>query len=152
MTATNIRSFSLLHVWGGQSDGAGLSAHLDEQERQWRELRRTDIDGDAKACADAANSFVQNVYRFFKLFRRKNEFVDPFVKPINPLSTPLLSQHLGSDAEALSIAAEFYFRRGHYSEALQLFNRIEELTPTLGRVISEERLCAGNDRHSRRCT
>ncbi len=52
-----------------------------------------------------------------------------FVKPINPLSTPLLSQHLGSDAEALSIAAEFYFRRGHYSEALQLFNRIEELTP-----------------------
>ena len=114
---------------GGNLMGAGLSAHLDEQERQWRELRRTDIDGDAKACADAANSFVQNVYRFFKLFRRKNEFVDPFVKPINPLSTPLLSQHLGSDAEALSIAAEFYFRRGHYSEALQLFNRIEELTP-----------------------
>lgn len=63
---------------GGNLMGAGLSAHLDEQERQWRELRNADLDGDAKARADAANAFVQNVYRFFKLFRRKNEFIDPF--------------------------------------------------------------------------
>ena len=114
---------------GGGMMGAGLTAHLDEQEKQWRELRNSDLDAEAKGRADAANSFVQNVYRFFKLFRRKAEFIDPFVRPINPLATPLLRDSLASDAEALAVAAEFYFRRGHYDEALDLFRRIEELTP-----------------------
>lgn len=112
---------------GGNMMGPGISAQIREQQKQWRELRSTDLNAEARSRSDAANSFVQNVYRFFKLFRRKGEFNDPFIRPVNPLTTPFLSDELGSDAEALSVAAEFYFRRGHFEEALQLFTRIEEL-------------------------
>lgn len=114
---------------GPRMASPSLSAHLEEQRRQWAEMMKTDLGAGSRDKSDAANSFVQNVYRFFKLFRRKGEFADPFLHPINPLTTPLLSDIFAADAGALAVPAEFYFRRGHYEEALQLFGRIEELTP-----------------------
>ncbi len=112
---------------GGNMMGPSISAQIREQQKQWQELRATDLNAEQRSRSDAANSFVQNVYRFFKLFRRKGEFNDPFIRPINPLTTPFLRDEMGSDAEGLSVASEFYFRRGHHEEALQLFSRIEEL-------------------------
>lgn len=114
---------------GGTAAGSGLAAHMEEQQRQLSEMMAAELDSGAKACQHAVNSFVQNIYRFFKLFRRKSEFTDPFVKPVNPLLTPLLDRVFGSDADALAVPAEFYFRRGYHAEALTLFERMEELMP-----------------------
>ncbi|MDE5627160.1 MAG: hypothetical protein K2K40_09795 [Paramuribaculum sp.] len=114
---------------GGTAAGSGLAAHMEEQQRQLSELMSAELDADSKAREHAVNSFVQSIYRFFKLFRRKGEFTDPFVKPVNPLLTPVLDRVFGSDSDALAVPAEFYFRRGYYAEALTLFERMEELMP-----------------------
>ncbi len=49
------------------------------------------------------------------------EFTNPFATPINLASVPILATHL-DDTDALTIVAEFYFKRGYYSEALEIFN------------------------------
>lgn len=114
---------------GRTAAGSGLTAHMEGYQQHISEMMGAELDSDAKACEHSVNSFVQNVYRFFKLFRRKGEFADPFDKPVNPLLTPVLDHVFGSDAEALAVPAEFYFRRGYYAEALTLFERMEELMP-----------------------
>lgn len=71
------------------------------------------------------NKYLQDLYRFFKLFRRKGEFFDPFSSPINLVNVPLLSDDL-DDVETLSIVGEFYFKRKYYREAKDVYMSILE--------------------------
>ncbi len=74
------------------------------------------------------NKYLQDLYRFFKLFRRKGEFSDPFSQPINLINIPLLSESL-NDVDTLALVAEFYFRRKYYNDALDVYNSISEKMP-----------------------
>lgn len=107
----------------------GLTRHLDSMDRHIKEEMASELLDEKQRLTDSVNSFVRDVYRFFKLFRRKNEFRDPFVRPVNPVDVPILDSTVATDADAMALAAEFYFRRGHYGESLDLFNRLEDLTP-----------------------
>lgn len=68
--------------------------------------------------------FVRDIYRFFKLFRKKDDFSDPFASPIDFISLPIIGDILADD-EILNLVGEFYFKRGYYKEALPLFLRLE---------------------------
>lgn len=75
------------------------------------------------------NKYLQDLYRFFKLFRRKGEFHDPFSSPINLVNIPLLSKDL-DDIETLSIVGEFYFKRKYYQDARDVYMSIlDKITP-----------------------
>lgn len=74
------------------------------------------------------NKYLQDLYRFFKLFRRKGEFSDPFSRPINLINIPLLSESL-NDVDTLALVAEFYFRRKYYNDALDVYNSISKKMP-----------------------
>lgn len=74
------------------------------------------------------NKYLQDLYRFFKLFRRKGEFADPFSRPINLINIPLLSDSL-NNVDTLTLVAEFYFRRKYYSDALDVYISISEKMP-----------------------
>lgn len=76
----------------------------------------------------AINSYLQNVYRFFKLYRRKDEFVDPFGKGINLISIPALANDF-DDADLLEMVAEFYFKLGYMADALEVFEKLEKIMP-----------------------
>ncbi len=73
----------------------------------------------------AANIFIQDLYRFFKLFRRKGEFADPFNTDLNLIIVPLLKEDL-ADVEIVGLVAEFYFKRRFWAEALGMFKIIAE--------------------------
>lgn len=76
----------------------------------------------------AVNLYMQNVYRFFKLYRRKNEFDDPFATSLNLISVlPLASDF--DDPALLEVVAEFYFQLGYMQDALDVFGRLEALVP-----------------------
>ncbi len=72
--------------------------------------------------------FVRDIYRFFKLYKRKTDFADPFVPPIDFSSLPVIGEILADD-EILNLVGEFYFKRGYYAEALPLFLRLEKANP-----------------------
>ncbi|MDE5887504.1 MAG: tetratricopeptide repeat protein [Muribaculaceae bacterium] len=69
--------------------------------------------------------YIRNLYRFFKLFRRKTDFNDPFEVPIDFRNLPVISEVL-SESEILKLVGEFYFKRGYYKEALPLFLSLEK--------------------------
>lgn len=67
---------------------------------------------------------VRDLYRFFKLYRQRRDFNDPFAKPFDFINLPGISDVLSSDNEMMRIVAEFYFTRGYYKEALPLLETL----------------------------
>ena len=72
-----------------------------------------------------ASKYIKDLYRFFKLFNRRSEFIDPFKSPINFIYLPVIGNGLSND-ENLRLIGEFYFNRGYYNDACALFVIIEK--------------------------
>lgn len=90
--------------------------HLDEFKQMQEPKRRR----------NSINNYVKNLYRFFKLFRRKGEFFDFFAKVPDLLSVEAL-QPLVTNEDMLGALAEFYFSQKYWepaSRALKLLDKI----------------------------
>ncbi len=70
-----------------------------------------------------SNQYIQDLYRFFKLHPKKNEFKDPFSTGLNLYHIPLLKP-VFSDDESLQLIGEFYFKKEYYTDALEIFNEL----------------------------
>lgn len=86
------------------------------------------------------NKYLQDLYRFFKLFRRKGEFHDPFRQPVNLINVPILSSDL-DDVDTLTLVAEFYFKRKYYVDALNVFLSITEKVPPAAQLFQKIGYC-----------
>ncbi len=90
------------------------------------EMRNSELTPELKTRENKANKYIQDIYRFFKLFRRKGEFRDPFASAISPVHLTAFGPELQS-ADTLTLVGEFYFKRGYYKEAYELFTKVAEL-------------------------
>lgn len=72
------------------------------------------------------NRYVQDLYRFFKLYRRREEFDDPFLGDLNLAKVPALENRL-NDSESLRLIAEFYLKNRYWADALALYRTIVQL-------------------------
>lgn len=61
--------------------------------------------------------YLQSIYRFFTLYRRKGDFVNPFAAKVNLFAVPSVATAI-NDAQMIRVVAEFYLNRGYYNEAL----------------------------------
>ncbi len=86
------------------------------------------------------NKYLQDLYRFFKLFRRKGEFYDPFAEPVNLVNVNLLTEEL-DDVDTLTLVAEFYFKRKYYNEALDVFMSVSEKIPPTAQIFQKIGYC-----------
>lgn len=114
--------YSLL-LLTGQMGGTGfnnLTGELQEQANALREEQLGDLDAANKEKIGVVRRYVQNVYRFFRLFRRKGEFRDPFLRAGLPEEVVPLSGLFRDNPELTSTISDFLFRNGHYKEALPL--------------------------------
>lgn len=73
----------------------------------------------------SVTNYIRNLYRFMKLFRLCQEFDDPFKRPFDFISLPYIGDILDSE-EFVSLLSEFYFKRGYYSEALPMLEKLED--------------------------
>ena len=71
------------------------------------------------------NMYVRDLYRFYKLNPRKNEFANPFGNVAEFTRLPAIGQLL-MKSDIIDIAAEFLLRHGYYQEALGVFRDIEK--------------------------
>ena len=116
---------SLAYAPAAQRDMA--LSQLNAQADQFNEMRAASLETAHTDRRDIIRRQVQNLYRFFHLFRRKNEFDNPFELGIHLVDVPVLAQDV-RDTEMLTLIGEFYFSHGYWEEALTLFARIDELT------------------------
>jgi len=67
-----------------------------------------------------ARMYIQDLYRFFKLFFRHNDFDDVFDVEPEFYKIPSIAQFI-SDEESLAIIGEYYFQKNHFTEAIAIF-------------------------------
>lgn len=103
-----------------------LSERMSEQMEQFKEIM---ADRKLKSSVPEfdleVTRYVRDIYRFFKLYRKKDDFADPFAKPLDIKSLPVVCDVL-DDADIMQVVSEFYFKRGYYSEAIPMLKALAE--------------------------
>ncbi|MBN1598749.1 MAG: tetratricopeptide repeat protein [Bacteroidales bacterium] len=69
--------------------------------------------------------YIQDLYRFFKLYPQRKEFEDVFSKETNVLCSNVLNI-IFKENKIVRNLAEFYFAKDQYNEALKLFDWLLE--------------------------
>lgn len=113
---------------------------IEAQSLNQAELRAGSLDAGDKKGESIVAVLVQNLYRFFKLFRRKGEFSDPFKAAPDLASLEVFSDILG-DAANVRLVAEFYFKRGYYNEALGHFTTLIAASPNDYQLLQKAGYC-----------
>lgn len=93
-------------------------------------IRASSLDTPASGRREIVANYVRNLYRFFKLFRRKGEFKDPFALGLNLPALKELAD-VFDNPDTLSLIGEFYFKRHYFEDAFEIFERLDmAVTPS----------------------
>lgn len=105
-----------------------MMAQFDEQQEQVINEMAGSLPNPDKQRENIANKYVQSLYRFFNLFRSRNDFYNPFSTRLNLIDVPFVSDAL-SDTKSLRLIAEFYFSMQCYTDALSTFGKVLKQDP-----------------------
>lgn len=97
-----------------------MFSQFDAQREQFKELQNEEAESMIKLRDNIVNRYIQDLYRFFKLYSRRREFLSIFDTDINLMEVEWLKPHLG-DSETISIISEFYFKNGFYADAIKFY-------------------------------
>lgn len=114
---------SLNHVPAAQREM--MLSQFKAQGDQLAELQASSLVTGNAGRKNLFNKQVQNLFRFFRLFRRKGEFRNPFEGGVNLVEVEALRGDI-MELGMLPLVAEFYFTHGYYEQALQAFRIMEE--------------------------
>ncbi|HIX27683.1 MAG TPA: tetratricopeptide repeat protein [Candidatus Barnesiella excrementigallinarum] len=119
-------SFCLSLTQMPESQREMMMGQFGAENAALRELENSELLKKEHSRENISNRYIQDLYRFFKLYIRRTEFTDPFAKHINLYKVAELDALL-SDSDSLRLVGEYYFRRGYYDEALELFERLSSV-------------------------
>ncbi|MCH5225271.1 MAG: tetratricopeptide repeat protein [Muribaculaceae bacterium] len=104
---------------------------ISNMEKQIKEVKEAMSDSIGESESDILNKKIrqtlQDLYRFFKFFRKKDDFKDPFAAPFLASHVKPLIKALGVDSEDIRLLGEFYFQKKYYDEAAGMFELYDEL-------------------------
>ncbi len=93
---------------------------FDAQREQFEELKSEEAQSFIKMRDTIVNRYLQDLYRFFKLYSRRREFKSIFDTDINLTEAQCLKSYI-SHTPTLSVIAEFYFKNGFYDDAIKFY-------------------------------
>lgn len=117
-----------------------LSQFESQNATQMEEMMRAEAGMHPVVRRTAVSAFLQNLYRFLFLFRRKGDFYNPFAEGVNLLKVNALSPYL-NDAETVEVVAEFFFRCKYWDDALQAFLRLDSISDPRPEVFQKIGYC-----------
>jgi tetratricopeptide (TPR) repeat protein len=101
----------------------GINAEMD----QLKELEEDEeLTQPGRKAEFISNQFVQDLYRFYKLFPRKNDFEDIFSWRFDFHNKQAFGEILKEDPKILRNIAEFYFAKNYFDEAAEIFGLLLE--------------------------
>lgn len=90
-----------------------------------QEMMKEELPDNSKKINPVARQYIQDLYRFYKLYPKRRDFQDIFeIKP-DFYQVPSIEK-LISDPETLMIIGEYYFNRNYFKEAVAIFDRMLE--------------------------
>lgn len=102
-----------------------MSAQLEEQNAALNEARLSELPDERKLRVSIINAFVQDLYRFFKLFSRRREFIAMMDEPGLDLTDCMPLLRVTRDAHVLELLGTLYFKNAFYEDAIKCFTRLE---------------------------
>ena len=93
---------------------------FDALREQLQELQNEDTQSIIKNRDNIVNRYIQDLYRFFKLFSRRHEFKSIFDTDINLTDVDCFKSFI-TNTSTLSVIAEFYFKNGFYNDAIKFY-------------------------------
>lgn len=122
--------FTIQHIPKEQRE-ATLSQLAEEQmgglEAEERAMKSKEL---ALEPSQLSNQYIQDLYRFYKLYKYRGEFKSIFSMSLNLYQNPLLKQAL-DNPEFLLKLAEFFLKKEYYSRAIKVYNRVDEFEEEL---------------------
>ncbi|MDR1500517.1 MAG: hypothetical protein LBI58_06000 [Tannerellaceae bacterium] len=67
-----------------------------------------------------AGQYIQDLYRFFKLYPARSDFEDIFIRPLDFHNLEILQPYLSGE-ESLTTIAEYYMRKNYLDDALTIY-------------------------------
>ena len=115
-----------------------MLSQFDAQNSAIQELKKAELPDLSKNHESIANKFIQDLFRFAKLYNHKNEFYDPFNAPFDFMSIDIFKSIL-CDKDSLALLGEYFLKNEHYDEAINCFNLIienfDDYAPTIAQKI-----------------
>jgi len=102
----------------------GLKAEMEQLDELENEDELTDP---GRKSGDISNQYIQDLYRFYKLHPRKNDFEDVFNWPFDFHNKNTLGSILKEDENMLRNIAEYYFSKNYFEEASNIFSYLLSL-------------------------
>ncbi len=115
--------FSLLQI--PESHRKMILHQLDGQINQMNEQQTRELKNRLTKAENIIGLYIQNLYRFYKLYPRHSDFDDIFNEKLDFHHLALLKPYV-SDIEMLLQIAEFYLRKGYFEDALTIYNTLIE--------------------------
>lgn len=97
-----------------------IFSQFNAQREQFQELQSEEAQSVIKMRDNIVNRYIQDIYRFFKIFSRRREFKSIFDTDINLTEVEFFKDFIG-DTSTLSVIAEFYFKNGFYNDAIKFY-------------------------------
>ena len=108
-----------------ESQRSMMSAQLEEQNAALDEARQAELPDDRKQRMGIITAFVQDLYRFFKLFSRRREFIAVMDDPGLDMIDCLPLAEVTRDEHILELLGALYFKNAFYDDAIKCFTRLE---------------------------
>lgn len=96
---------------------------FEAQREQLQELQIDEVQSVLKMRDTIVNRYIQDLYRFFKLYSRHREFKSIFDTDTNLTEVDCLKNYI-SDTSTLSVIAEFYFKNSFYDDAIKFYRQM----------------------------
>ena len=106
-----------------ESQRNAMMSQLNGQLSEMNEQQTTETKNKKSETERITGQYIQDLYRFYKLFPRHAEFDDIFNTALDFHTLPILKPWF-SDAETLLPVAELYLRKGYYDNALYIYNQL----------------------------
>lgn len=101
-----------------------FSQLTDQQMEGLAEFSKTETLKDmSERPATWSNQYIHDLYRFYKLYPRRQGFPNPFQESLELENTPILGELLQSPQHLLSLA-EFHLKKEHWKKAVRLLETI----------------------------
>ena len=108
-----------------ESQRTMMSAQLEEQNAALKESQQGELPDERKRRVKIINAFVQDLYRFFKLFSRRREFISVMDDPQLDMTECLPLIKVTRDAHILELLGTLYFKNAFYDDAIKCFTWLE---------------------------
>lgn len=128
MCDSDIHSFMLsLSSMPGEKSSQ-LLRNMEVQMKEAKEAMEGAVpDSEEQVLKKKIKRTLQDLYRFFKFFRKNKDFSDPFALPFVSSNFKPLIEIFGIDLEAILAIAEFYLKNNYYQEAAGMFELADSL-------------------------